>query len=90
MRIFALSLFALVVILQYQYWLGDNGRPKILALEKGIAEQEAINAELNKRNQQLYAEVVDLREGLDAIEERARVELGMIKTDEIFYQFVDQ
>jgi len=70
-------------------WLGDGGIPEVLELEQEI---EAVQTEVNKlqeRNKALNAEVMDLKTGIEAIEERARSEMGMIKKDEIYYQVID-
>lgn len=82
-------LILLLILLQYRLWLGKGGIPDVLQLEKEI---ELVNIEvkgLKERNQKLDAEVVDLKTGLEAIEERARTDLGMIKNDEIYYQVID-
>lgn len=75
--------------LQYPLWFGDGGALRLWRLEHEIAAQEAENARLRERNAALEAEVIDLKGGLEAIEERARAELGMIKKDETFYQVVE-
>lgn len=81
-------LFVLLVFLQYEIWLGDGGIPEILQLENEIdTVQLQVNA-LKERNQALDAEVNDLKKGMDAIEERARSELGMIGRDEVYYQVI--
>ena len=82
-------LVLLIVLLQYRLWLDKGGIPEVLQLEK---EVEMVTLEVNtlkERNQKLAAEVVDLKTGIEAIEERARTDLGMIKEDEIYYQVVD-
>jgi len=76
--------------LQYKLWLGDGGIPEVLELE---AEIETVQSEVNtlqERNRALNAEVMDLKKGIEAIEERARSEMGMIKKDEIYYQVIDR
>ena len=76
--------------LQYKLWLGDGGIPEVLELE---AEIETVQGEVNtlqERNKALNAEVMDLKKGIEAIEERARSEMGMIKKDEIYYQVIDR
>ncbi|HEX7045067.1 MAG TPA: cell division protein FtsB [Burkholderiales bacterium] len=83
------GLIALLVVLQYPLWLGSGGVLAVWRLQREIAEQRAENARLRERNQALAAEVVDLKQGLAAIEERARIELGMIKNGETFYQVID-
>ena len=88
MRILLAVLILLLVLLQYKLWLGEGGFSDIRRLEQRVAEQAAENALLEQRNRELQAEVEDLREGYDAIEERARSELGMIREEEEFYQVV--
>jgi cell division protein FtsB len=85
-----LGLIALLVVLQYPLWFGNGGWFAVWALKREIAAQREENARLRERNQALAAEVVDLKQGLAAIEERARVELGMIKKGETFYQVIDE
>jgi len=80
----------LLMWLQYKLWLGDGGIPEVLELE---AEIETVQSEVNtlqERNRALNAEVMDLKKGIEAIEERARSEMGMIKKDEIYYQVIDR
>ena len=82
-------LVLLIVLLQYRLWLDKGGIPEVLQLEK---EVEMLTLEVNtlkERNQKLAAEVVDLKTGIEAIEERARTDLGMIKQDEVYYQVID-
>lgn len=88
MKILLLVLLILFGLLQYKLWLGEGGYTDVRRLEQRVAEQSAENDRLEQRNRELEAEVDDLRQGLDAIEERARSELGMIKNDEQFYQVV--
>lgn len=90
MRALATLLFALLVALQYRLWVGDGSLAEVWRLTRAIEEQEATNATLAARNEQLIAEVRNLKEGVEAIEERARVELGMIGRDETFFQIVDE
>ena len=77
------------VVLQSQLWLGDRGMPSVHRLEAAVASQREDNARLEARNRRLAAEVHDLKEGLEAVEERARSDLGMIGRDEIFYQIIE-
>jgi cell division protein FtsB len=88
MRVITLILFVLLVLLQIKLWLGEGGFREVARLETRVEEQRQQNDELLKRNAELQAEVDDLRERLDAVEERARSELGLIKPDEQFYQVV--
>jgi cell division protein FtsB len=89
MRNFAILLLILLGALQYKFWAGDGGVMEVLQLKREIAAQIVENAKLKERNQALRAEVDDLRTGLSALEERARLELGMIRKDETFFQVVD-
>jgi cell division protein FtsB len=84
----AIALVAVLVALQYPLWIGKGSWLKVWELDRSLAQQKDQNAKLKARNDALEAEVKDLKEGLDAVEERARLELGMIKKDEIFYQVV--
>jgi cell division protein FtsB len=87
-KILASILAILVVALQYPLWFGKGGWMRVLELERNLAQQHEGNARLKARNDALDAEVRDLKEGNEAIEERARLELGMIKRDETFFQVV--
>ena len=77
------------VVLQSQLWLGDRGMPGVYRLEAAVALHRDDNARLEARNRRLAAEVHDLKEGLEAVEERARSDLGMIGRDETFYQIIE-
>ena len=88
MRILLAFLLLLLFLLQYKLWLGEGGYADVHRLEQRVSEQAEENANLLRRNKQLEAEVQDLRQGYEAIEERARSELGMIKEGEEFYQVV--
>ncbi len=83
-------LFALLLLLQYQLWFGNNGLLRGWQLEQKVEQQQAENEKLKERNKALEAEVRDLKQGMEAIEERARADLGMIKKDETFYQVVEE
>ena len=83
-------LVTVLVVLQAQIWLGDRGMPGVHRLQAAVALQREDNARLEARNLRLAAEVHDLKEGLEAVEERARSDLGMIGRDEIFYQIVER
>ncbi len=86
MRIFALTLVLLLGWLQYTLWVGKNGISDYESVSEEIKTQEQVNTNLRARNKEMYAEIDDLKQGLDAIEERARHELGMIKDGETFYR----
>jgi cell division protein FtsB len=86
--IFAAFVF-LFVLLQFKLWFGEGSMKDVWTLDDAIAVQAAENAQLKERNQTLAAEVADLKQGYEAIEERARYDLGMIKEGETFYQVVD-
>ena len=88
MKILSYALAALVLALQYPLWVGKGGWLRVWELDRGLAQQREGNARLKSRNDALEAEVVDLKQGFEAIEERARTELGMIRKDEVFYQVV--
>lgn len=88
MRVVTLILFVLLVLLQFKLWLGEGGFREVARLETRVEDQRLQNEDLLQRNAELQAEVEDLRERLDAVEERARNELGMIKPAEQFYQVV--
>ena len=81
-------LLAILVLLQYPLWFGNGGVFAVWRLNREIAAQEQENARLKDRNQALEADVNDLKQGLAAIEERARTELGMVKKGEVFYQVI--
>ncbi|MGZ5651601.1 MAG: cell division protein FtsB, partial [Usitatibacter sp.] len=88
MKFLGYILAALILALQYPLWIGKGSWLKVWELDRQLAQQREGNARLKARNDALDAEVRDLKQGLEAIEERARLELGMIKKDEIFYQVV--
>ena len=86
MRWLAAALLVVVALLQYRLWLSDHGVRELTRLKAAVAVQQAQNGRLAERNHQLAAEVRDLKNGLAALEERARSELGMIRQDEVFFQ----
>lgn len=88
MRALLAILLLLLVALQFKMWFGEGGYRDVQRLAQRVEEQARENEALAQRNRELQAEVEDLRQGLEAIEERARSELGMIKEDEEFYQVV--
>jgi len=89
MRLFAIILAALVLLIQYPLWLGKGGMLRVWEMERQIEVQRQSNSKLQVRNAALDAEVRDLKQGLEAVEERARSELGMIRKDEIFFQVLE-
>jgi cell division protein FtsB len=89
LKLIVAILFVLLIWLQYKLWLGDGGIPEVLELEQEIGTVQAEVNTLQERNKALNAEVMDLKTGIEAIEERARSEMGMIKKDEIYYQVID-
>ena len=86
MRALAFGLAFLIVAIQYPLWFGKGGWLRVRHVDQQLEAQRDENNRLALRNAALNAEVLDLKTGLDAIEERARVELGMIKSDELFFQ----
>ena len=88
MRIFAVVLAAALVLLQYRIWLSDQGMREVTRLQAAVEAQQAANRVQGERNKQLAAEVTDLKGGMTALEERARSELGMVGSNETFYQVV--
>ena len=88
MKPLAWILAGLVLALQYPLWIGKGSWTRVWDLDRQLAQQRDTNARLKARNDALDAEVRDLKEGSDALEERARMELGMVKRDEVFYQVV--
>lgn len=81
-------LLATFVVLQYRLWVGQGSLAEVVQLKRQIAQQEKRIEEMRERNSVLRAEVNDLKQGLEAVEARARSELGMIKEGETFYQIV--
>lgn len=88
MKIIVIFLLTLLIWLQYKVWLQDGGIPEVLQLEQEIEVVRAEVKTLKERNASLNAEVKDLKKGLDAIEERARSEMGMLKEGEVYYQVI--
>jgi len=79
-------LLGLLVLLQYPLWLGKGGWLKVWESDRQLRQQREVNRQLELRNAGLEAETRNLKSGLDAVEERSRFELGMVKADEVFYQ----
>jgi cell division protein FtsB len=84
MRTVTLALLALLAVIQAELWFGKGGVPRAMDLRAQLQAQQKENVEAQARNDQLAAEVRDLQEGLEMVEEKARFELGMFKQDEIF------
>ena len=89
MKIFLLVIAVLIGLLQYRLWYGNGGIKEIKAYQQEIVELNKQVIEKKERNDALYAEVEDLRKGKEAIEERARYELGMMKEGETFFQVLE-
>jgi cell division protein FtsB len=90
MRLITTTLFVLLVLLQYRLWFGKNSVPDYYVLQDEISRQQKANDKLIQRNKLLYADTDDLKLGVEAIEERARNELGMIKEGETFFRIVPE
>jgi len=90
MRILAGILGALILLIQYPLWLGKGSWMRAWQVEQDLNKQVKNNEGLAARNAGLAAEVYDLKTGTEAIEERARYELGLVKSDEIFFQIEDK
>ncbi len=86
MRYLTLGLLVLLGLVHAELWFGKAGVPRVMELNSRLSEQLAGNAAGRLRNEQLSAEVRDLKEGLEMVEEKARFELGMVKPDEILVQ----
>lgn len=86
MKILSIILAGFLLAIQAQLWFGKGGMPRVVQLRAELAKQQLANDKARARNAQLDAELRDLREGLEMVEEKARFELGMIKPDEIFVQ----
>ena len=89
MKILAAILGALIVLIQYPLWLGKGGWLRVWEVDRKLSDAQQRNQRLRLRNAALAAEVRDLKEGLEAIEERARYEQGMVKKDEVFFQIIE-
>lgn len=88
MRLLAFTLVLLIALIQNPLWFGKGGWLRVWELDRQVEAQRQTNVELASRNAALDAEVLDLKQGYEAIEERARAELGMVKQDEIFFQLL--
>lgn len=90
LKVLGFILFLLLCLIQYPLWLGKGSMWELYELNKQLDIQVKINADYQKENEALKAEVDDLKKGTNAIEERARSELGMVKKDEIFFQVINK
>lgn len=86
MRLVTLGLLVLLLLVHAELWFGRGGVPHVSGLQSQLNAQKAANEAARTRNDQLAAEVIDLKEGLEMVEEKARAELGMVKPDEILVQ----
>ncbi|MEW6313255.1 MAG: cell division protein FtsB [Pseudomonadota bacterium] len=89
MRTLTIVLLVLIALLQYPLWFGKGSWLKVWEVGQQLKTEKEHTAQLQARNAALDAEVRDLKQGYEAIEERARSELGMIKQDEVFFQVID-
>jgi len=89
MKMFTTALVFVLAVLQYRLWVGDGSLAEVWSLKGELVAQREENQVLTARNRRLEAEVVDLKEGSEVIEDRARRELGMIRKDETFFHIVD-
>ena len=89
MKVLAGILTALILLVQYPLWLGKGGWLRAWEVDRRLSAQQEANVSLERRNLALGAEVRDLKQGFEAIEERARYELGFVKPDEVFFQIVE-
>jgi cell division protein FtsB len=89
-RWLAVALLVVIALLQHPLWLGKGGWLRVWDVDRQLQQQQESNSKLEMRNAGLDAEVRDLKQGYDAIEERARFELGMVKQDEVFVQIPDK
>lgn len=88
MRVLTLVAIAIVLMLQYRIWFGQNGLQDLRELRQEVARQAQANESLQQRNQLLAADIDDLRTALEAVEERARNELGLVRPDETFFRLI--
>ncbi len=89
MKILPVALLLILLVLQFRLWIGDGSLAELRQLEAQVEVQQLENEELRKRNEMLESEVLDLKNGLEAVEERARSELGMIKEGETLFLIVE-
>lgn len=89
MRSIIIVLIVTLAALQYKLWVSEDSVPQWMALEKKLLQQEQENEKLAKRNRAVEADIAELKSGEQALEGQARYELGMVKDNEVYYQFVD-
>ena len=89
MRSLIILLAVILVGLQVKLWVGNGSFAEVWRYSRAVKEQQQENARLEERNKTLDAEVLDLKQGLESIEERARSELGMVKKNETFFQIIE-
>lgn len=90
MRLLILLLLGVLMLFQYDFWFGKNGYLDYKETEREISQHKAENAKLSQRNQVVAAEIKDLKEGVDAIQERARLQYELVKPNETFYRIVKE
>jgi cell division protein FtsB len=90
MRWLALGLFLLLLLLQYRLWFAEGSLAELHQLKAEVVQQRALNETLRVRNDRLEEEVLELQQGLETVEERARRDLGMIREGEVYYQVVEK
>lgn len=88
MRLILLALIGLFLLIQYPLWFGQGGWLSVRALKATVSEQQAVNEGLRQRNLAMEAEVEDLRSGTEAVEERARTDLGLLRDEEVYVQIL--
>ena len=89
MKYLIVIVLVLLALLQYRLWFSPGGMADVTELKQAQQELVRGNDHLRERNASLAAEVIDLKHGLEAVEERARSDMGMVKSDEVFYQIID-
>lgn len=90
MKLLWAIMVVLILLLQVRLWVGEGSFAQVWTLERSIAEQREENTKLATRNERLYAEVRNLRNEQSAVEERARMNLGLVRDDETFFLVVEQ
>lgn len=88
-RLLIAALLLMLLVMQYRLWVGEGSLAELHALRQELSERQSELQQMRQRNQELQAEVDDLKQGLEAVEQRARSELGMIREGETFYQIVN-